>query len=91
MRTAKSSRPYDKFHYVPFGEYMPLRRWLPIVKRWRSGCGADRGSGAGDAATARPSAREPLICYEVIFPHAVTDPADRPTGCWMSRMMAGSG
>ena len=69
---------FDKFHLVPFGEYMPLRRWLPV--------GAIAGNGAEFSAGPGPVTLDlkglppvsPLICYEVIFPNAVVDRAHRP-------------
>ncbi|WP_426956050.1 apolipoprotein N-acyltransferase [Muricoccus radiodurans] len=57
---------FDKFHLVPFGEYMPLAGLLPIrVIR----AGVDFGAGPGPTALPLPGLPPagPLICYEVIF------------------------
>ncbi|PWS38609.1 apolipoprotein N-acyltransferase [Falsiroseomonas bella] len=66
----------DKTHLVPFGEYMPLRGLLPV--RLVHGA-ADFTSGGGLRAVRLPGLPSftGLICYEVIFPGAVT-PAERP-------------
>jgi len=69
---------YNKFHLVPFGEYMPFRNILPV-----GGIAAgatDFSSGDGPATLEVPGLPpfSPLICYEVIFPGAVKDPAYRP-------------
>nr|WP_256476137.1 apolipoprotein N-acyltransferase [Siccirubricoccus soli] len=67
---------YDKGHLVPFGEYMPLAGLIPI--RMVTG-GMDFSAGPGPV-TLSPPGLPPfgaLICYEVIFPGAVT-PTPRP-------------
>jgi apolipoprotein N-acyltransferase len=69
---------YDKFHLVPFGEYMPLRGVLPVAA---IAAGAvDFSAGPGPASLDLPGLPpvSPLICYEVIFPAAVKDPGQRP-------------
>jgi apolipoprotein N-acyltransferase len=70
---------YDKFHYVPFGEYMPLARWLPIVKAVAAG-DLEPTAGPGPVTIRIPGLPPvgPLICYEVIFPHEVVDESNRP-------------
>jgi apolipoprotein N-acyltransferase len=70
---------YDKFHLVPFGEYMPLRSLIPIPAIANDG--VDFGAGPGPRTLDLPGLPPvgPLICYEVIFPGAVTDPARRPS------------
>jgi apolipoprotein N-acyltransferase len=67
---------YDKSHLVPFGEYMPLAGLIPI--RMAAG-GMDFSAGPGAVAVAPPGLPPfgALICYEVIFPGAVT-PEPRP-------------
>ena len=67
---------YDKAHLVPFGEYMPLAGLLPI--RLAAG-GMDFSAGPGPVTLAPPGLPPfgALICYEVIFPAAVT-PFPRP-------------
>ncbi len=69
---------YDKAHLVPFGEYVPLRGILPI-ERIVPGIG-DFARGPGPRTLDLPGLPpvSPLICYEVIFPDAVIDPAHRP-------------
>ncbi|MFO1246871.1 MAG: apolipoprotein N-acyltransferase [Alphaproteobacteria bacterium] len=75
---------YDKYHLVPFGEYLPLYRLLSGIGLSQLAVGP--GFSAGDhphvldAAPAPPVT--PLICYEVIFPHAVTDPGSQRPG-WL--------
>lgn len=69
---------YDKFHLVPFGEYVPFSSWLPLDKITQGQGAFTPGPGP---QTLRLKGLPPvsvLICYEIIFPHAVTDPADRP-------------
>ncbi len=69
---------YDKHHLVPFGEYVPLQKYLPFVSKITDGAqGFSRGVG--------PKTIEfeglkipPLICYEVIFPFNVTEDGKRP-------------
>ncbi|MFX0543793.1 apolipoprotein N-acyltransferase [Roseovarius sp. S1116L3] len=76
--TAKILDGYAKHHLVPFGEYVPLRGWLPI-ERLTQGMG-DFTPGPGPRTLALPVA--PLvgvaICYEIIFPGHVVDDLFRP-------------
>lgn len=68
---------YDKFHLVPFGEYVPLRGILPIPA---IAAEEDFSVGPGPVTLDLPGLppASPLICYEAIFPDEVTDPARRP-------------
>ncbi len=72
---------YDKFHLVPFGEYVPFRGLLATlgVERLTAGRG-DFQTGPGPSTIRWPGLppASPLICYEAIFPGDVTDPGDRP-------------
>ncbi len=65
---------YDKFHLVPFGEYMPLRDVLPIDRVVPGEF--DYSAGPGPETLELPGLPpvSPLICYEAIFPGEVTAP-----------------
>ncbi len=69
---------YDKFHLVPFGEYMPFRG-LPLIDALAV-TAIDFSAGPGLRTLALPGLppASPLICYEIIFPGAVVDPRQRP-------------
>jgi apolipoprotein N-acyltransferase len=59
---------YDKVHLVPFGEYVPLKRYLPFVHRLAVSAG-DFRSGEKVVPLQFPKARAGvLICFESIFP-----------------------
>ena len=65
---------YDKFHLVPFGEYVPLEgvlRNLGITKL--VGIPGSFSAGDGPHTFDIPGAppASPLICYEILFPGAV--------------------
>jgi apolipoprotein N-acyltransferase len=59
---------YDKHHLVPFGEYVPLKRFLPFIRRLVQASG-DFTPGK-ELKPLGPShfSSGILICYEVIFP-----------------------
>ena len=62
---------YDKMHLVPYGEFVPLRRFFPFIRKMVSGIGDFE---AGDRLTVFRHAKVPfsvLICYEVIFAEEV--------------------
>lgn len=71
---------YDKFHLVPFGEYVPFASLLNKIGITKLTAGQE-GFSSGDAPHtyqfAGAPAVTPLICYEIIFPAAVT-PSQRP-------------
>ena len=59
---------YEKVHLVPFGEYVPLKRYLPFVHRLVVSAG-DFKSGEKVAPLRFPEAAAGvLICFESIFP-----------------------
>lgn len=61
---------YDKVHLVPYGEYVPLRRFFPFIKRLAHGIG-DFGRGKDYLPLSMEGINLGiLICYEGIFPEA---------------------
>jgi len=59
---------YEKIHLVPFGEYVPLKRYLPFVRRLVVSTG-DFRPGENLAPLRFPEAAAGvLICFESIFP-----------------------
>lgn len=72
---------YDKFHLVPFGEYVPFRNLLRISKISHGVGGYSPGPGPRTLRLPGLPPVSPLICYEVIFPGAVTD--HRNNAAWL--------
>ncbi|MEE8270322.1 MAG: apolipoprotein N-acyltransferase [Alphaproteobacteria bacterium] len=69
---------YDKFHLVPFGEYVPFRNILPIDKVTPGRIDFSPGPGPRTVIMPGLPPVSPLICYEVIFPGSVS--ADPQSG-----------
>jgi len=66
---------YDKFHLVPFGEYMPFADFFNrfgITKLVDGPEGFASGDGPHTYNVPGAPPVGPLICYEIIFPGAVT-------------------
>ncbi len=72
---------YDKSHLVPFGEYIPLRQYLPQWVRPVANTVAEFGRGLKYQTIALEGYPEfaPLICYEVIFSDEVVRKTDKPS------------
>ncbi len=65
---------YDKFHLVPFGEYLPIEEILRKIGITRLvGFPGSFAAGDGPHTYKVPGAPDvgPLICYEILFPGAV--------------------
>ena len=64
---------YDKEHLVPFGEYVPFKRFFPWIGNLVAQI-ADFSPGQSTAPLTQDSlALGVLICYEIIFPNVVQD------------------
>ncbi len=62
---------YDKIHLVPFGEYVPLRRWLTFAGRLTADI-SDFTPGAQYSVGTLPGGKfATFICYEATFPGEV--------------------
>ncbi len=59
---------YDKVHLVPYGEYVPLKRFFPFVQKMAGLAGDFTTGKKGDILPHPAGSTGPLICYEVIFP-----------------------
>ena len=73
---------FDKVRLVPFGEFIPLREWLPGVPKLTDGA-VDFSPGPTPTALPVPGlpAVWPLICYEAIFPARL--PGVGPAAGWI--------
>jgi apolipoprotein N-acyltransferase len=58
---------YDKAHLVPFGEYVPLKRWLPFLGKLVEQVGDFSRGDIGDTIEWTYGKLGVLICYEGIF------------------------
>ncbi len=59
---------YDKVHLVPYGEYVPLKRWLPFLGKIVAEVGDFSAGNKGDTLIWDQNRLGVLICYEAIFP-----------------------
>jgi apolipoprotein N-acyltransferase len=74
----KIAASYDKFHLVPFGEYIPFRRYVPLRTLANLGVDFTAGDGLSTLHIDGLPPFSPLICYEAIFPGEVALHSDRP-------------
>lgn len=72
---------YEKHHLVPFGEYMPLRKWADRfgLQALAASAGSfSKGPGPAVLDFGALGKGMPLICYEAVFAHEVNAAAERP-------------
>jgi apolipoprotein N-acyltransferase len=62
---------YDKIHLVPFGEYVPLKRFLSFFNALAQGMGEIRPGEELKVMDMIVAKFSPVICYEIIFPGLV--------------------
>ncbi len=64
----KNISKYDKAHLVPYGEYVPFKRWLPFLGKVVAQVGDFRPGSPGKTLPWKEKALGVQICYEIIFP-----------------------
>lgn len=64
---------YDKMHRVPFGEYLPLKDWMPWLAAFSPYTGENDLSAGKEAVVfeSRGWRFAPIICFEDTIPHLV--------------------
>ena len=63
----------DKVHLVPFGEYVPFKKWLPFIDHMVAQVGEFDAGEKEDTLKWAPADIGVLICYEVIFPELASE------------------
>jgi apolipoprotein N-acyltransferase len=76
--TGRIVASYDKVHLVPLGEYVPFHRQLAPVAGFIGRGSFEEGESRLTISLPGLPPFSPVICYEVIFPAAVTGPGARP-------------
>jgi apolipoprotein N-acyltransferase len=69
---------YDKVHLVPLGEYIPFHKQIAPVSGFIGRGSFEEGEARVTIGLPGLASFSPVICYEVIFPGAVTGPGARP-------------
>lgn len=64
----KTMGKYDKTHLVPFGEYVPFKKWLPFLGKIVAQVGDFRAGKIGRTLPWRNEQLGVQICYEIVFP-----------------------
>jgi apolipoprotein N-acyltransferase len=59
---------YDKAHLVPYGEYVPFKRWFPFLGKVVAQVGDFQAGEPGKTLPWEKGAIGVQICYEIIFP-----------------------
>ncbi len=78
-KQAKIEAFYDKSTLVPFGEFVPMQRYLPFINKITQGSeGFSTGDGVQTISLEGHPSFSPLICYEIAFPTHVIDKNHRP-------------
>jgi apolipoprotein N-acyltransferase len=68
-KEGKITGKYDKVHLVPFGEYVPFRKWLPFIGKMVEQVGDFSPGEKGSTISLNGHRLGVLICYELIFPY----------------------
>jgi apolipoprotein N-acyltransferase len=66
---AETIGSYDKAHLVPYGEYVPLRRFFPFIGKMVPMVGDFAEGPVGATLSLPEGAVGVLVCYESIFPN----------------------
>ena len=65
---AKTMGKYDKTHLVPYGEYVPFKKWLPFLGKIVAQVGDFEAGTIGNTLPWKDQQIGVQICYEIIFP-----------------------
>jgi apolipoprotein N-acyltransferase len=65
---SKVIEKYDKVHLVPFGEYIPFKKWLPFLGKMVAHVGDFKTGKKGETLSWKSDELGVQICFEIIFP-----------------------